>query len=118
VRSNAGSARSGRIEIGGKSVVISQEASPRCPISVEPTFQSIPSAEGKFLLSVVASADCKWSATSLSPEWITILSGSGVGSGQAAFFVKPNYGSARKGQIRIGDIVITVEQTGFDRSGA
>jgi len=80
-----------------------------CPTSIDPTSTRVPASGGTFFFSVSASADCKWSV-STSTAWITVETGSGAGSGRGAYVVRPNTGSARDGQLRVGSQTISITQ--------
>jgi hypothetical protein len=107
VSTNEGSARTGRIEVAGKTVTIAQEAPALptlpaiCKYEVSPLSQSVTDKGGEFSVSVKTAADCKWSA-SPSHAWIAIRSGSGAaGDGRVTYVVSSNDGAARSGKIAV-----------------
>ena len=115
---NDGAARSGRIEVGGTTVAIAQEAAPplppACKFDVSPTSQSVTAKGGEFSLAIRTAADCKWSVTS-SPSWITVRSGSGAGEGRVTYVVSVNDGAARTGRIEVAGTTVTISQEAMPR---
>jgi hypothetical protein len=61
-------------------------------------------------VNIMASAECRYSASSQAP-WIEIVSGgNGSGDGVLRYIVRANDGPARGGTISIGDSVLTISQ--------
>jgi len=85
---------------------------PSCAYSVTPIgTQSFPASGGTGSFSIVTSAGCPWSASSLDPSWLTVTNGSGTGSGTVTYTVAPNAGAARHAQIlHTDDSFYTVTQ--------
>jgi hypothetical protein len=113
VSANEGPARTGRIDVGGTTVTIAQEAPlpvpPACKFDVSPSSQAVTAKGGEFVLTIRTAADCKWSVTS-APSWITVRSGSGAGEGRVVYVVGVNDGSARSGKIEVGGTAVTISQ--------
>jgi hypothetical protein len=112
VSANDGSARTGKIEVGGTTVTISQDPKPQpepCKYEVSPLSQAAPAKGSDFSLSIATRSDCKWSASS-SASWIVIRSGSGAGEGRVTYAVSANEGSARTGKIEVGGTTVTISQ--------
>jgi hypothetical protein len=84
---------------------------PACSFSLSPSSQSFDTAGGTGNVSVQASSDCSWTATS-SVTWISIVSGtSGTGNGTVVYQVQPNItGQARTGSLSIAGQTVTVNQ--------
>jgi hypothetical protein len=114
---NSGAFRQARITVGGRSVVVSQEAAPveaPCPISVDPALRTVePGGSQAMEFFVKADNSCSWNADP-NVSWITILRGRGTGSGGGVFAVEPNRGTTRTGTIWIGQRSIAVTQLGWD----
>jgi subtilisin family serine protease len=87
---------------------------PLCTFTTLPTSISARAAgTDSSIISVSAGNGCSWTATS-NVSWIRILSGNiGTGSGNAEYFISPNYDSAaRTGSITIAGKTIPVSQPG------
>ena len=82
-----------------------------CSFSIFPSSQSFDTAGGTGNVSVQASSDCSWTATS-SVTWITVVSGtSGTGNGTVVYQVQPNItGQARSASLSIAGQTFTVNQ--------
>jgi Viral BACON domain len=86
-------------------------SSPACSFSLSPSSQSFDSAGGTGTVSVQASSNCSWTATS-NVTWISVTSGaSGTGNGTVVFQVQANItGQARTGSLTIAGQTFTVDQ--------
>ena len=115
VSSNDGSARTGKIEVGGTTVTISQEAMPRpaptCTVTLSPSSQSVPLEGGVFSIKVGVDARCSWSAER-GASWILVKSGSGTGPGEIVYIVERNGGPARSAAITVSGQGVKVSQAG------
>ena len=61
---------------------------------------------------------CPWTATSNTPNWITITGGaSGTGNGTATYNVAANTGAARTGTLTIAGVTFTASQASGASSG-
>jgi hypothetical protein len=112
VSANEGAARTGRIDVAGKTVTISQEPPPvqTCnSYEVSPSSQAVTAKGGEFALTVKTPADCKWGVTA-APSWITVRSGSGAGDGRVIYVVSANDGAARTGRIEVAGKTVTLSQ--------
>jgi hypothetical protein len=85
-----------------------------CTYSISPTSQSFGSSGGDGSVDVIAPSGCGWAATSNSPAWIMISSGSdGSGDGSITYEVLNNGNtSQRTGTISIAGKTFTVTQSG------
>ncbi len=80
-----------------------------CAYSISPAGQSIASGGGNGSVSVTATGDCPWTATS-NANWITITSGaSGNGNGAVNFTVTPTT-APRSGTLNVAGRTFTVWQ--------
>jgi hypothetical protein len=119
VESNPGSFRQARIDVGGSSVVISQDAAVVveivvCPLSVDPVSRTVGLSGSQGMeFSVTATVGCSWKADT-SASWITVLRGEGTGSGYGVFTVAPNRGSSRTATISVGQRSMEIKQLGYD----
>jgi hypothetical protein len=115
VSSNDGSARTGKIDVGGTTVSISQEAMPRpaptCTVSLSPSSQSVPLEGGVFSIKVGVDARCSWSAEG-GASWIIFKSRSGTGPGEIVYVVERHSGPARSAAITVGGQNVKVGQAG------
>ena len=115
VAPNAGSERTGGINVAGQRASVTQSgvaASPtNCTVQISPSGQSLPVSGGTGTISVTATpSTCTWAADS-SVSWITLTSGSsGAGNGAVTFLVAANTGAARTGTISIASRTFTVSQ--------
>jgi hypothetical protein len=112
VAANDGPSRSGNVDVGGRTIVVTQDAPPPpapCPTTVEPRSVRLTAAAQEVAISISASADCNWSVGT-DAAWIGVPTGSFVGSGRSTFAVKANDGSSRSGSVRIGGLAIAVTQ--------
>lgn len=89
-----------------------------CSLTVLPSSQTFTSAGGTGLATVTASdTSCSWTAAS-SLNWVTIISGSGTGSGTATFAAQTDTTEVtRTGNITIAGQTFTITQTSGKRAG-
>jgi hypothetical protein len=107
-------ARQGTITIGDFAMAIVQDATTagQCVYSVVPKFGAYPVAGGADYIDVTADGGCGWEAVS-SAEWIKVTSGwVGAGDGRLTYYVAPNAGARRKGEITIGKTKFSIKQSG------
>src|SRR6185503_9269794 len=110
VSANDGPSRSGSVDVGGRTISVSQDAPPPpCPASVDPGSVRVKASGETVAFTVSASADCTWSV-STGMSWIALATRSGIGSGRGAFAVAANDGFARSGTVSIGGQTISVSQ--------
>ena len=105
----------GKIDVGGTTVSISQEAMPRpeptCTVSLSPSSQSVPLEGGVFTIKVGVDARCSWSAEG-GASWIAFKSRSGTGSGEIVYVVERHSGPARSAAITVSGQGVKVSQAG------
>jgi hypothetical protein len=108
---NTDPARSGTIDIGSSSVVVSQDAAPQgCTYVIAPSTLSASAAGESATVAVTAIASCAWAAIS-EDAWITVRSGaSGSGNGSVTLDVLSNSGPTRTGRVTIAGRTFTVTQ--------
>lgn len=107
---NTGAARSGTVEVGGRTVVVSQDAGTGCTFAIAPSSLSAGATGQSATVTVTAPASCVWSATSDS-SWISVNgSGEGTGTGTIALVVAANSGAARNGTVTIAGQPFAVNQ--------
>ncbi|MGD0499911.1 MAG: putative Ig domain-containing protein [Bryobacteraceae bacterium] len=88
-------------------------AAAACTYSINPTGQSFPTTGGTASITVTATTECSWTATS-SLSYVTITSGaSGTGNGTATVQVAANTGPARSGSITIAGQAVWITQAGL-----
>ena len=108
IRANDGPARSGRIQIGEKSIEISQASG--CTYSVNPTSQAVGLEGGKFEISLTTGRECPWKAES-NVDWIKLGSTSGTGSTTLVYAVASSPTRAtREGAISVVGQLVKVSQ--------
>jgi hypothetical protein len=104
--------RTGTVKIGSQTFTLT-EAGMSCSYSLTLTNANFSAAGGSCSVGITAPTGCVWTATSGSPSFITINSGSsGSGSGTVSYTVAANLGAARSGTLMIGGQTFTVDQTG------
>jgi hypothetical protein len=115
VSANDGSARSGKIDVNGTTVTISQEAMPRpaptCTVTLSPGSQAVPVEGGGFSIKVSVDARCSWSAEG-GASWIALKTRSGTGPGEIVYGVERNGGPARSAAITVSGQGVKVSQAG------
>jgi hypothetical protein len=95
VATNTGPPRSGTVEMGGRTITVSQGAG----------------TGGSTTVAVTTSSDCAWS-TSGAPAWIVITSGSGTGNGSVTIAAQPNTGAPRTATLTIAGQTFQMDQAG------
>jgi hypothetical protein len=89
-----------------------------CTNQINPTTANIAAAAATGSFTVTAPTGCAWSATSTTPSWLSITSGSsGSGVGTVSYAVAANSGPARSGAITVGSVSHTVSQAAAGASG-
>src|SRR3989344_2429013 len=87
-----------------------KDVPPTCTYTIPTTTGTIPAAGGNTGISVVTNlSTCPWTPTTATP-WITIVSGTGPGSGTVLITVAPNTGAARTGVVTIAGQNVSVPQ--------
>jgi hypothetical protein len=82
-----------------------------CSYTVAGPTSSLSSSAGTFDVAVTTTAGCSWTASSLSPSFITVVNGSGTSSGTARFSITANLlSTARPGTVRVAGQDVTVTQ--------
>jgi hypothetical protein len=108
---NTGPARTGTVDIGGGSVVVSQDAAAQgCTYAIAPSAMSASATGDSTTVAVTASANCPWAAIS-EDTWIAVRAGaSGSGNGTVTLDVLSNSGPSRTGLVTIAGKTFTVTQ--------
>ncbi len=105
---NVGLARDGTMTIAGQTFSVSQADG--CTASIAPSSAPLAATGGVSSFAVTMSAPaCAWSAAT-SSDFISGVTGSGIGDGNVSFSVAPNAGPARSGTIAISGRTFTVNQ--------
>jgi hypothetical protein len=107
VAPSAGTARTGYINIAGRTHTVTQASG--CSYTISPSSASPGSGSGNGSFSVTAGTGCSWTATSDSTSWLT-TSSSGSGNGTVNYSYTANTGPQRTGTITIGGQTFTVTQ--------
>src|SRR6185503_3618590 len=107
---NGGAGRSATITAGGKIFTVTQVGS--CTYTLGTSSTAPLAAGGANSVAMTAAAGSTWTASSDSPSWLKILSGSGNGNGWVTYNVVANKGGTRTGRITAGGKTLTVTQTG------
>ncbi len=111
---NPGSARSGTIAIGNRTVPVTQEGGVTCAYSITPTSNVMPSQGGTTSFRLAASGTtCPWNVV-WSGSWMTVTSPtSGKGNALVIFKVDPNTStSPRSGTVTVAGLTYTLGQSG------
>jgi hypothetical protein len=109
---NLGGQRHGTATIAGNTYYVTQQAAvavPSCSYELDSAGEAVGFSGETLEVGVTAGSGCSWTTSSQAP-WITVLSGSGVGSGEAQLGVLANPGSARTGTATIAGRTFTVTQ--------
>ena len=109
---NLGGQRRGTATIAGNTYYVTQQAAvivPSCSYQLDSTGDAVGFAGDTLEIGVTTGSGCSWTTSSQAP-WITVLSGSGVGSGVARLGVLANTGGARTGTATIAGRPFTVTQ--------
>jgi hypothetical protein len=115
VATNTGPSRSGAVEIGGRTITVSQEAgtggpAPQCTYVVSPSSVSIDAGGGSSTLTVTATEECSWSISGV-PSWIAITgTGGSGGNGTVTLNIGANTGAARSATLTVAGQTVTVTQ--------
>jgi hypothetical protein len=114
VAANSGADRSGTLTVGGRTLTITQSATPPppCTFTIAPPNASLGADAGNATVTVTASAaSCNWSAATNTP-WLTIASGSsGTGNGTVTVAAAANPDPvARSGTVTIAGQTFTLNQ--------
>jgi hypothetical protein len=122
VAANGGAARTGTVEVSGRTFTVSQGAvggpapppSPQppgsCSYSLSSRSDNAPVLGGSGTVEVRTTNTCAWTASS-NASWITVTSGaSGTGDGRVGYLVLPNVGGSRSGTLTIATQTFTVTQ--------
>src|SRR5256712_6031412 len=107
----ATAARTGALSVDGQTVTVAQAGA--CAYTVSPMTDAAPAAGAALSVSVMTSAGCSWTATSIA-TWISITAGaSGSGNGTVNYTVAANTGTAaRTGTLSVDGQTVTVAQAG------
>jgi hypothetical protein len=108
VQPNTGQARTGTITAGGQTFTVNQSAA--CSYALTPQSALSGAAGGNGVFQIITSEGCAWNAQSFN-DWITIISGTGNGSGTVNYTIQPNTGAAREGIITAGGQIFAVSQS-------
>ncbi len=85
---------------------------PSCTYAISPASASFPASGGTGTVSITTYPYCNWT-TSASIPWITVTSGSGLGSGTVSYSVSPNMGTtSQTAGITIAGKVFTITESG------
>jgi hypothetical protein len=108
---NNSPARSGTLNIAGRTFTVSQSSG--CAYSINPASQAFGDGGGPGSVAVNTGAGCTWGSASSVP-WVRITSGqSGAGAGSVAFTVDRTPTSLpRSATLNVAGQVFTVNQTG------
>jgi hypothetical protein len=103
--------RSATISVGGQTHTVNQAAAPApCTYSLSPATTSAASAGGVGTFTVMTQSGCAWTATTMD-AWITVNTGSGIGTANASYALQPNStGMARSGTITVAGQTFGVSQ--------
>jgi hypothetical protein len=83
-----------------------------CSYTISPSSASFSNAGGSGSVVITTQAGCNW-GTSASIPWITVTSGSGMGSGTMSYTVSSNSGANRSASMTIAGNVFTVTEAGL-----
>ena len=113
VSPNSGAARAGTVSIANQTITIEQQArpAPACSYRLTPASRAVGADPDAFAVDVSAPSGCAWTASSDAP-WITIVNGSGSGSGTLRVVTAGNTGGPRSGTVRVATETLTVQQAG------
>ena len=85
---------------------------PSCTYTISPASATFPASGGTGAVSITTYPYCNWT-TSASIPWITVTSGSGLGSGTLSYSVSPNTGTtSQTAVLTIAGNVFTVTEAG------
>ena len=104
--------RVGSISVGNATFTITQAAS-TCSYTLSPTSATIATAGATGSITVTATTGCGWTPTSSSPDWLTVTSGPGSGTGLVVYSAAPNFNpGVRTATITVGTQTFTATQPG------
>jgi hypothetical protein len=83
-----------------------------CTYTISPSNASFAATGGSGSVSVTTQPGCNW-GTSESIPWLTVISGSGTGSGTMTYTISPNTGILRSASLTIAGNVYTVTEAGL-----
>jgi hypothetical protein len=126
VQANTGAARSGGIDVGGRSFAVTQDAAPASPpadacgtVTLDSTSKNVGATEANWVITVTApDTTCTWTATSDAPDWLVVrittptaapVAGSGTIKVRA---VANTTGLVRLGHFIVNGVTYTVKQSG------
>jgi len=106
---NASTARTGTITVGGQTFTITQESG--CSAAVAPDTIPVPATGGSQNVAITTPAECAWTAVSTT-AWISIPpnNASGTGNATVRLDIQPNTDVARSGTATIAGHVVTINQ--------
>lgn len=108
----SGLGRATTLVVGDQSFLLSQLGAP-CAYSIAPTSRAHGFSAETGLVSVTATPDCHWTATT-SNGWIAFTTAAeGTGSGSIGYALELNAGLARTGHVAVADKVFAVVQQGM-----
>lgn len=115
----AADARAATLTAAGQAhaVVQTGQTNASCSIAIAPATDRMAAAGGESRFSVVAPAECGWTASSATP-WLNVVgASSGSGNGDVRYRGDPHTGaSERSGTILVGDQAFTLTQAGETRT--
>jgi hypothetical protein len=108
---SSGLSRIGTVTAAGRTHTVTQAGAP-CTYGLSSTWAASGAGGGPGSFGVTSPGGCGWSAVSQA-AWISIVSGTGSGSGTVSYSVAPNtHANPRSGTLTVGGQTFTVEQTG------
>jgi hypothetical protein len=121
----SGSPRTGSITLGGVKYTLTQEGKPlpasaTCNYALSRAGDNVASSSGSINFNVVTDPTCPWSATSDTPEWITIITPTGNGTGPGTVsgtYTENQNSSVRTGAIFVGGVKYTLTQASKSGTG-
>jgi len=116
VAPNSGGARTGSINIGGSTFIVTQTAAVPCTYQVSPTVVELPPYASSFTVNVTAPAGCSWIANSYAyfAEITGGASGSGNGTVTVSVTARP-VTAMRTGAIMVAGVAVSIVQYGAVR---
>jgi hypothetical protein len=107
--------RTGSMTIANQKFTVVQKGKAQCVYQLSENTKEIDESGGEFSVSVLATDECNWDATS-NANWIHIKSGSsGKGDGTITYSVDKNQTTTqRTGSITVADQTLTINQSYLD----
>jgi hypothetical protein len=107
--------RTGSMTISNQTFTVVQKGKAQCVYQLSENTKEIDESGGEFSVSVLATDECNWDATS-NANWIHIKSGSsGKGDGTITYSVDKNQTTTqRTGSITVADQTLTIKQSYLD----